>query len=56
METEATELQPLMLKTSYAFTRHRQTRFSFKYDETHPACIELKKVLAKQIDFYIDKA
>lgn len=26
-------------------------RFSFKHDETHPACIELKKVLAEQIDF-----
>lgn len=51
METEVTESQPLMMKTSCAFTGHRPTRFSFKYDETHPACIELKKVLAEQIDF-----
>lgn len=51
METETTESQPLMKKTSCAFTGHRPTRFSFKYDETHPACIELKKVLAEQIDF-----
>ena len=48
METES---QPLMKKTSCAFTGHRPTRFSFKYDETHPACIELKKVVAEQIDF-----
>ena len=48
METES---QPLMKKTSCAFTRHMPTRFSFKYDETHFACIELKKVLAEQIDF-----
>ena len=51
METETTESQTFMKKTSCAFTGHRPTRFSFKYDETHPACIELKKVLAEQIDF-----
>ena len=51
METEVTESQSLMKKTSCAFTGHRPTRFSFKYDETHPACIELKKVLAEHIDF-----
>lgn len=51
MENEATESQPLMKKTSCAFTGHRPTRFSFKYDETHLACIELKEVLAKQINF-----
>ncbi|MBQ9168990.1 MAG: DUF1273 family protein [Oscillospiraceae bacterium] len=51
METEVTESQSLMKKTSCAFTGHRPTRFSFKYDETHPSCIELKKVLAEQIDF-----
>lgn len=51
METEATESQPLVKKISCAFTGHRLTRFSFEYDETHPACIELKKVLAEQIDF-----
>ena len=48
METES---QSLMKKTSCAFTGHRPMRFSFKYDETHPACIKLKKVLAEQIDF-----
>ena len=51
MENEATESQPFMEETSCAFTEHRPTRFSFKYDETHPACIELKKVLTEQIDF-----
>ena len=51
METEVTESQSTMKKTSCAFTGHRPTRFSFKHDETHPACIELKKVLAEQIDF-----
>lgn len=51
METETTESQPLMKKTSCAFTGHRPTRFSFKYDETHLACIKLKKVLAEQINF-----
>lgn len=51
MENEATESQPLMKKTFCAFTGHRPTRFSFKYDETHLACIELKEVLAKQINF-----
>lgn len=51
MENETTESQPLMKKTSCAFSGHRPTRFSFKYDETHPACIKLKKVLAEQIDF-----
>lgn len=51
METETTEQQTLMKKTSCAFTGHRPTRFSFKYDEINPTCIELKKVLAEQIDF-----
>lgn len=32
-----------------AFTGHRPTRFTFKYDEAAPACIELKNVLAEQI-------
>lgn len=35
---------------SCSFTGHRPTRFVFKYDETHSACIELKKVLAHQIE------
>lgn len=51
METETTEQQTLTKKTSCAFTGHRPTRFSFKYDEIHPTCIELKKVMAEQIDF-----
>ena len=50
METEITESQLIMKKTSCAFTGHRPTRFSFKYDEAHPDCIELKKVLAARID------
>ena len=55
METESTESQPLMKKTSCAFTGHRPTRFSFKYDETHPTCIELKKILAEQINFLYEQ-
>lgn len=35
--------------TSCAFTRHRPTRLAFKFDETHPACIELKHVIKKQV-------
>lgn len=56
METEATESLPLMKKTSYAFTGHRPTKFSFKYDETHLTCIELKKVLQNKSNFYMNKA
>ena len=48
MENEATESQPFMEETSCAFTEHRPTRFSFKYDETHPGCITLTKTLAAQ--------
>lgn len=48
MENEATESQPFMEETSCAFTEHSPTRFSFKYDETHPGCITLKKTLAEQ--------
>lgn len=33
-----------------AFTGHRPTRFTFKYDENDPACAALKAVLAKQIE------
>lgn len=32
-----------------AFTGHRPTRFSFKYNESAPACVTLKNVLAEQI-------
>ncbi len=35
---------------SCAFTGHRPTRFVFKYDETHAACIELKQTITKQIE------
>ena len=48
---ETTEEQQYAQVTACAFTGHRPTRFTFKYDEAHPDCIELKKVLAKQIDF-----
>lgn len=51
METGTTESQPLIKKTACAFTGHRFTRFIIKYDEAHPGCIELKEVLAEQIDF-----
>lgn len=33
-----------------AFTGYRPTRFIFKYDESHPACIALKKQLAEEIE------
>ena len=48
---ETTEEQQYAQVTACAFTGHRPTRFTFKYDEAHPDCIELKDVLAKQIDF-----
>lgn len=48
---ETTEEQQCAQVTACAFTGHRPTRFTFKYDEAHPGCIELKAVLTKQIDF-----
>lgn len=48
---ETTEEQKYAQVTACAFTGHRPTQFTFKYDEAHPDCIELKDVLAKQIDF-----
>lgn len=48
---ETTEEQQYAQATACAFTGHRPTRFTFKHDEAHPDCIELKKVLSKQIDF-----
>lgn len=48
---ETTGEQQYAQVTACAFTGHRPTRFSFKHDEAHPACIELKKVQAEQIDF-----
>lgn len=48
---ETTEEQQYAQVTACAFTGHRPTRFTFKYDEAHPDCIELKDMLAKQIDF-----
>lgn len=43
---ETTEEQQYAQVTAYAFTGHRPTQFTFKYDEAHPDCIELKDVLA----------
>lgn len=48
---ETTEEQQYAQVAACAFTGHRTTRFTFKYDEAHPDCLELKEVLAKQIDF-----
>lgn len=48
---ETAEEQQYAQVTACAFTGHRPTRFTFKYDEAHPDCIELKEMLAKQIDF-----
>ena len=33
-----------------AFTGHRPAKFPWKYDEKAPRCVELKAVLAHQID------
>ena len=48
---ESIEEQHYAQVTACAFTGHRPTCFSFKHDETHPTCIQLKKVLTEQIDF-----
>ncbi len=48
---EETEEQQCAQVTACAFTGHRPTRFSFKYDEEHPDCLKLKAVLAEQIGF-----
>ena len=46
---EVNKKQRLVQQTSCAFTGHRPTRFSFKYDEEHPDCTQLKNVLGEQI-------
>ena len=38
------------LYTSCAFTGHRPAKFPWKYDENDPQCVELKAVLARQIE------
>ena len=38
-----------------AFTGHRPQRFRFKYDETHPDCVRIKKVLREQIEILINQ-
>lgn len=38
-----------MKETACAFTGHRPKSFPWKYDETAPGCVALKKVLAEQI-------
>ena len=37
-----------------AFTGHRPKSFPWKYDETAPGCVALKKVLAEQITALAD--
>ena len=37
-----------------AFTGHRPKSFPWKYDETTPGCVMLKKVLAEQITVLVD--
>lgn len=39
-----------MIETACAFTGHRPSRFSFGYEEESPACIQLKRALALQIE------
>lgn len=47
---EAEEQQSAQV-TACAFTGHRPTRFSFKYDEEPSDCLKLKAVLVEQIGF-----
>lgn len=53
MENETTESRPLTKKTSCAFTGHRPARFSFKYDETHPACLHRAEKSAGRTDRFL---
>lgn len=39
-----------MENLSCAFTGHRPCKFHFGYDEEHPDCIELKHLMAEQIE------
>ena len=43
-----------MEKLTCAFTGHRPKSFPWKYDETAPACVALKNVLAEQITMLAD--
>jgi uncharacterized phage-like protein YoqJ len=38
-----------------AFTGYRPHRFSFRDNEKHPDCVELKKVLREQIEMFYDQ-
>ena len=44
-----------MIKNICAFTGHRPKSFPWKYDETAPECVALKKVLAEQIKALTDR-
>lgn len=44
------EMMKNKLYTSCAFTGHRPAKFPWKYDEKDPRCVELKAVLARQIE------
>ena len=44
-----------MTETTCAFTGHRPKSFPWKYDETAPDCVLLKKVLAAQIKALADR-
>ncbi len=44
------EMMKNKLYTSCAFTGHRPAKFPWKYDENDPRCVELKAVLARQIE------
>lgn len=43
-----------MTEATCAFTGHRPKSFPWKYDETAPRCVALKKVLAEQITALAD--
>ena len=43
------------MKEPCAFTGHRPKSFPWRYDETAPACLLLKEVLAAQIKLLVDR-
>ena len=43
-----------MIEIACAFSGHRPKSFPWKYDETAPGCVLLKKVLAEQITALVD--
>jgi len=44
----------MIRKTSCAFTGHRPSKFSWRYNESDPRCVALKAVLAEQIKMQVE--